>query len=98
MTKCWKIQWFLNEYGGSQKKTIGGKNERKQCQKRMSGKKMNIYDALDFSEGASYAVMCYNLYGNGTEPGTKSGSGEYKSIWWGNEGRSRMSLADVYFY
>ena len=38
----------------------------------MSGKKMNIYDALDFSEGASYAVMCYNLYGNGTEPGTKA--------------------------
>ena len=28
---------------------------------------MNIYDALDFSEGA-----CYNLYGNGTEPGTKA--------------------------
>ena len=23
-------------------------------------------------EGASYAVMCYNLYGNGTEPGTKA--------------------------
>ena len=33
---------------------------------------MNIYDALDFSEGASYAVMCYNLYGNGTEPGPKA--------------------------
>lgn len=46
---------------------------KKECQeKRMSGKKMNIYDALDFSEGASYAVMCYNLYGNGTEPGTKA--------------------------
>ena len=38
----------------------------------MSGKKMNIYDALDFSVGASYAVMCYNLYRNGTEPGTKA--------------------------
>ena len=35
----------------------------------MSGKKMNIYDEPEFSEGASYVVMCYNLYGNDTEPG-----------------------------
>ena len=25
---------------------------------------MNIYDEPEFSEGASYVVMCYNLYGN----------------------------------
>ena len=31
----------------------------------------NIYDALGFSAGASYVVMCYNLHGNGTEPGPK---------------------------
>ena len=46
----------------------------------MSGKKdeylllwtvTNIYDEPEFSEGASYVVMCYNLYGNGTEPGPK---------------------------
>ena len=29
----------------------------------MSGKKMNIYDEPEFSEGASYVVMCYNSYG-----------------------------------
>ena len=33
---------------------------------------MNIYDEPEFSEGASYVVMCYNLYGNGTEPGPKA--------------------------
>ena len=44
------------------------KSVKKECQE----KKMNICDALDFSEGASYAVMCYNLYGNGTEPGLKA--------------------------
>ena len=32
---------------------------------------MKIYDALGFSAGASYVVMCYNLHGNGTEPGPK---------------------------
>ena len=32
----------------------------------------NIYDALEFSAGASYVVMCYNLHGNGTEPGPKA--------------------------
>ena len=35
---------------------------------------MNIYDEPEFSEGASYVVMCYNLYGNGTEPGPKADS------------------------
>ena len=29
-------------------------------------------DELEFPEGASYVVMCYNLYGNGTEPGPKA--------------------------
>ena len=38
----------------------------------MSGKKMNIYDEPEFSVGASYVVMCYNLYGNDTEPGPKA--------------------------
>ena len=38
----------------------------------MSGKKMNIYDEPEFSEGASYVVMCYHLHGNGTEPGPKA--------------------------
>lgn len=28
--------------------------------------------ALSFPEGAEYCVMCYNLYGNGTEPGPKA--------------------------
>ena len=41
---------------------------KKECQE----KKMNIYDALEFSAGASYVVMCYNLHGNGTEPGPKA--------------------------
>lgn len=27
---------------------------------------------LTFPEGAEYSVMCYNLYGNGTEPGPKA--------------------------
>ena len=30
------------------------------------------YDKPEFSEGASYVVMCYNLYGNDTEPGPKA--------------------------
>ncbi|RHQ97284.1 hypothetical protein DWX80_04580 [Ruminococcus sp. AF21-3] len=29
-------------------------------------------EELDFPQGASYAVMCYNLYGNGTDPGPKA--------------------------
>lgn len=29
-------------------------------------------DELDFPEGAEYVVMCYNLYGGGTEPGPKA--------------------------
>ena len=33
---------------------------------------MNIYDKPEFSEGASQVVMCYNSYGNGTEPGPKA--------------------------
>ena len=29
-------------------------------------------EQLDFPKGAEYVVMCYNLYGNGTEPGPKA--------------------------
>ena len=29
-------------------------------------------EELDFPQGASYTVMCYNLYGNGTNPGPKA--------------------------
>lgn len=29
-------------------------------------------EQLDFPEGAEYVVMCYNLYGSGTEPGPKA--------------------------
>ena len=29
-------------------------------------------DQLDFPEGAEYVVMCYNLFGSGTEPGPKA--------------------------
>lgn len=29
-------------------------------------------EELEFPDGAEYVVMCYNLYGNGTEPGPKA--------------------------
>ena len=36
---------------------------------------------LEFPEGAEYAVMCYNLYGNGTEPGPKADLDFLKEIY-----------------
>ena len=33
-----------------------------------------MYLIFSFSAGASYVVMCYNLHGNGTEPGPKADS------------------------
>lgn len=38
-------------------------------------------EKLSFPEGAEYAVMCYNLYGNGTEPGPKADYAFLKDIY-----------------
>ena len=37
-------------------------------------------EQLEFPEGAEYVVMCYNLYGGGTEPGPKADDAFLKKI------------------
>lgn len=49
-------------------------------------------DELDFPQGASYAVMCYNLYGNGTDPGPKADLDFIKEMY-----TKFKDLPDIYF-
>ena len=53
-------------------------------------------EELDFPEGAEYVIMCYNLYGNGTDPGPKADKDFLQEMYdrFGNLPEISYALAD----